>query len=59
VEVLVDTTIWSLALRRRKGNISEIEQGLTALLSELIRENRARLIGPIRQEVPSGIRAPA
>jgi predicted nucleic acid-binding protein len=59
VEVLVDTTIWSLALRKRKGNISEIEQGLTALLSELIRENRARLIGPIRQEVLSGIRAPA
>jgi predicted nucleic acid-binding protein len=59
VEVLVDTTIWSLALRRRKGSISEIEQGLTALLGELIRENRVRLIGPIRQEVLSGIREPA
>jgi predicted nucleic acid-binding protein len=59
VEVLVDTTIWSLALRRRKGPISEVEQGLTALLGELIRENRVRLIGSIRQEVLSGIREPA
>ena len=58
MEVLVDTTIWSLALRRRKGSISEMEQGLTALLGELIRENRVRLIGPIRQEVLSGIREP-
>ena len=59
MEVLVDTTIWSLALRRRKGQISEMEQGLTALLGELIRENRVRLIGPIRQEVLSGIRESA
>ncbi len=59
MEVLVDTTIWSLALGRRKGQSSGIEQGLTALLGDLIRENRVRLIGPIRQEVLSGIREPA
>jgi predicted nucleic acid-binding protein len=58
VEVLVDTSIWSLALRR-KGKISDVEQGLTALLADLIRENRARLIGSIRQELLSGIRDPA
>jgi predicted nucleic acid-binding protein len=55
VDVLVDTGIWSLALRRN-GKISDVEQGLTALLADLIREKRARLIGSIRQELLSGIR---
>jgi len=55
VEVLVDTSIWSLALRR-KGKISDVEQYLTALLADLIREKRARMIGCIRQELLSGIR---
>lgn len=59
MEVLVDTSIWSLALRRPKGKISDIEQGLTGLLGDLIRDDRARLIGPIRQELLSGIREPA
>jgi predicted nucleic acid-binding protein len=58
VEVLVDTSVWSLALRR-KGKISDVEQGLTALLADLIREKRARLIGSIRQELLAGIRDPA
>jgi len=59
VEVLVDTGVWSLALRRPKGRISDIERELTALLGDLIRDNRARVIGPIRQELLSGIREPA
>ena len=32
---------------------------LTAILAELIREDRVRLIGPIRQELLSGIREPS
>ena len=55
MEILVDTSLWSLALRR-KGKISDVEQALTALLADLIREKRARLIGSIRQELLSGIR---
>ena len=55
MNVLVDTGVWSLALRRRK-----ISQDPAALeLRELIREGRAHLIGPIRQEVLSGIREKA
>jgi len=54
--VLVDTPIWSLALRRRKEPLNAKEQALTAALAELIREGRAQLIGPIRQELLSGIR---
>jgi predicted nucleic acid-binding protein len=59
VEVLVDTSVWSVALRRPKGQISDIERDLTAVLGDLIRDNRARVIGPIRQELLSGIREPA
>jgi len=53
VRVLVDTTIWSLALRRR--NPKQPESVLIDELSELIQELRAVLIGPVRQEVLSGI----
>ena len=49
--VLVDTCIWLLAFRRRSGTASP----LIRELEELVRENRARLIGPVRQELLSGI----
>ena len=53
MRVLVDTTIWSLALRRRNPKTSE--KVLIDELAELIQELRAVLIAPIRQEVLSGI----
>jgi predicted nucleic acid-binding protein len=56
VQVLVDTNVWSLALRRHKGNLSDVESRITETLQELIRDDRVRLIGPIRQELLSGIR---
>ena len=59
MQVLVDTGVWSLALRRPKGHIGDIERDLTALLGDLIRDNRARVIGPVRQELLSGIRETA
>lgn len=53
VNVLVDTSVWSLALRRpATGGSAE-----TAELVELVREGRVEMIGAIRQEVLSGIRA--
>jgi predicted nucleic acid-binding protein len=54
MKVLVDTSIWSLALRRH-GAISQEDQALVNGLSELINEVRVALIGPIRQELLSGI----
>ncbi|MBI5529312.1 MAG: PIN domain-containing protein [Deltaproteobacteria bacterium] len=54
--VLVDTTIWSLALRRRRGAINESETVLVKELERLIREGHALLIGLVRQEILSGIR---
>ncbi len=59
MNVLVDTSAWSLALRRSREQLSEAEQVLVAELKELIQEGRARLIGLIRQELLSGIRTPS
>ncbi|HWN44636.1 MAG TPA: PIN domain-containing protein [Thermoanaerobaculia bacterium] len=55
MSVLVDTSVWSLALRRR----NPAGEGVVRELQELIREGRVHLIGPIRQEVLSGIREAA
>ena len=50
--VLVDTSIWSLALRRANAELSyEVQE-----LQQLISDSRVVLIGPIRQELLSGIR---
>jgi predicted nucleic acid-binding protein len=54
--VLVDTPVWSLALRRKRGDLNSQEQRLTAALAELIREGRAQMVGVVRQELLSGIR---
>jgi predicted nucleic acid-binding protein len=54
--VLVDTPIWSLALRRHPRVLNEHEERLTQVFAELIRESRAQILGPIRQELLSGIR---
>lgn len=48
--VLVDTCIWSLALR---GNGPK-EAAVAERLTELINNNQVRVIGPIRQELLSG-----
>jgi predicted nucleic acid-binding protein len=57
--VIVDTPIWSLALRRGSEHLNATEQNLTKALSELIREGRVEMLGPIRQELLSGIREEA
>src|SRR5215467_7356548 len=57
MNVLIDTSVFSLALRRKNESLSANEGLLVAELSELIREGRARMIGLIRQELLSGIKA--
>ena len=54
--VLVDTPVWSLALRRKSGDLNSREKKLTGALAELIRDGRAQMMGVIRQELLSGIR---
>lgn len=57
MNVLIDTSVWSLALRRKNESLGTNERLLVAELSELIREGRARMIGLVRQEILSGIKA--
>lgn len=58
MNVLVDTSAWSAALRRR-GAPSPEDAEIARELSDLIHEGRALLAGPIRQEILSGISDPA
>jgi len=55
MRVLVDTCVWSMALRR-----SEVSGALeVSELTELIKELRVQLIGPVRQEILSGVKSHA
>jgi len=56
VNVLVDTSIWSLALRRKSQDLNPAERAAVAELTYLIKEGRARIIGLVRQELLSGIK---
>lgn len=56
MNVIVDTSVWSLALRRRAAPADELEAGLVETLRRLVEEGRVLMIGPIRQELLSGIR---
>ena len=53
--VVVDTPVWSIALRRRVRDLSRVEEGVAAEWRLLVRENRAVLCGPVRLEVLSGL----
>lgn len=54
MSVLVDTSVWSQALRRRTPKLSvHVEQ-----LELLVRHGRVRMIGAIRQELLSGVKQP-
>ena len=52
MKVLVDTSIWSLVLRRRKPDDENVKQKLI----ELVQTDRAVVIGAVRQELLSGVR---
>jgi len=53
MKIIVDTSIWSLALRRDK----EDSPALVQELRQIILSHRVQMIGPIRQEILSGIRS--
>ena len=57
MKLLVDTSVWSLALRRKDaGSLSPEEQKLKAELTRTIQDGRVAMIGLIRQELLSGIK---
>lgn len=57
MKVLVDTSIWSLALRRRTKDLNAGEEMLVGELTQLVSDGRAAIIGLIRQELLSGIKS--
>jgi len=53
MKVIVDTSVWSLALRRGlPSDGPEVSE-----LIELIKEFRVQMVGPVRQELLSGIKS--
>lgn len=54
----MDTSVWSLALRRKVEDLNVAERLIARELVELVGEGRVRLLGLIRQEVLSGVRNP-
>ena len=57
MKLIVDTCVWSLSLRRRNAaRINTGEQQLLTQLREAIQDRRVVMLGPIRQEILSGIR---
>ena len=52
MRVIVDTSVWSLALRRK----NKVENSSVMLFRHLIIGGRVALLGMVRQEILSGIR---
>ena len=52
MNIVIDTSVWSLALRRQPS--SRASEALE--LAHLVREGRAAILGPVRQELLSGVR---
>lgn len=59
MNTLVDTSVWSLSLRRDPADLNPSQRLVVRELTELIAEGRVFLIGPIRHEILSGIRSPS
>jgi predicted nucleic acid-binding protein len=59
MQVIVDTSVWSLVLRRNAAPADAVQQAAVAALKDLIADARAMLMGPVRQELLCGIKDPA
>ena len=57
MKVLVDTSVWSLMLRRDPANLNGAEKKIVRELQDIVNDGRAQIIGPIRQELLSGIKS--
>lgn len=57
MKILVDTSVWSLAFRKK--TLTKDEEKIVNELKELIYEIRVVIIGPIRQELLSGLSSKA
>src|ERR1700743_245882 len=57
MKVLVDTSVWSLMLRREAASLNSHEAELVLELKDVVNDGRAKIIGPIRQELLSGVKS--
>lgn len=55
MRVIVDTSVWSLALRRRRKDLSPPHRATVLLLREMIVQGDAVLLGIVRQELLTGV----
>ena len=59
MKVLIDTSVWSQALRRQSAEASSTAQErVVDVLKELIHDSRIAMLGPVRQELLSGVKTP-
>ena len=57
MKVLIDTSVWSQALRRQSSEVSSTDQvRVVNVLKELIHDSRIAMLGPVRQELLSGVK---
>jgi predicted nucleic acid-binding protein len=57
MKTIVDTCVWSLSLRRRDQSLLNPEElQMLVELRKVVQSTQAAILGPIRQEVLSGIR---
>lgn len=56
MNVIVDTSVWSVALRKNKDLSKKTTLRQISTLQKLVKESKVVLLGAIRQELLSGIR---
>ena len=56
MNLLVDASIWSLALKRRREDLGREEAGAVNELLAAVEKDQARLLGVVRQELLTGIK---
>ncbi len=59
MSVLVDTSVWSLALRRKPKDLNKEQQHLISTLAKLVQDGQVIILGCIRQELLTGIKEQA
>ncbi|MBI2920741.1 MAG: PIN domain-containing protein [Planctomycetes bacterium] len=55
MSVIIDTSVWSLYVRRKRRQLRPEQRSCVEEVRLLLREGRALMPGPIRQELLSGI----
>ena len=57
MKLLVDTCVWSLCLgQKSRAAMTEAQRRMATTLTEAIQDGRVAMIGPIRQEILSGVK---